>query len=227
MNHMRTIALSALAISGLAGCQAMETNTEPELEPESVESASEALFETSCTTTSVLSYVAPTGTAPAACGTFQEFSAQSKSIPYPANASCPEQFVVEVGRANGSPIGSGYYYVGDESVGGIVTDSANQTDCQNQNATYAVWSYSGGTWTSVAQTWLKGSWDSSALPYGFPCSWTNYASSGSLATVPSGAAKLRIATSRWVESGTKGADSSDTYRPVKAGIGAGHFCPPG
>lgn len=219
MKTMSYFVSAALTISSLAGCQAAVTTTEPE----PVESASEALFEDSCTTTLVSAYVAPVGTAPSACGVIQQFAAQSTEIPYTENPGCQDQFVVEVGRANGSPIGSGYHYIGKPSVGGIVAGPVSQSDCQNQYTTYSVWDYSAGVWTVVGQTWLKGIWDSSAAS-GQRCSWSNYASAGSLATVPSAAGKLRIATSRWVESGTKGADGSDTYRPVKAGIGAGHIC---
>src|SRR5439155_1411149 len=92
---------------------------------------------------------------------------------------------------------------------------------------YAAWGFSGGVWSMVGEVWVKGHWTTPSKDIFFPCTWSDYNSSGSLNTVPAGATKLRIAAAEWTETGTKGASGTDSFRPVVAGIAAGTSCPPG
>ena len=212
---------AALVLGTVAGCAAQGAT--PASEPEPVEEASQELHETTCTVAPTFVKKTVTGTAPTTCGIIQDFSASSSSYSNTNLDTCPFQFVVEVARSDNSAIGSGYYFLGAPSVGGIVTNFADQADCEKKQTSYAVWAFSGGSWTEVGDVWLKGKWfmDQNTI---FPCTWGDFTSSGSLKTVPSNATKLRIAASEWTESGTKGADGGDKYRLVQAGIGAGNQC---
>lgn len=221
-----TVAGTAIAFTALTGCQGTAPEQDSEADGEQLGHLSAALFENTCSTATLATSVPLSGTAPTSCGVLQNYVATS-STSYNSNpSSCPYQFLVEVARAGNAPIGSGYYFERSATAGGIIGGFSGQTDCQARNATYAVWSYSGGTWTLVGEEWLKGTW-SSGPDVLFPCTWQTYAGSSSgLTSVPSAPTKLRIAAAMWKESGTKGADGSDTFYSVQAGIGAGSYCPP-
>ena len=79
------------------------------------------------------------------------------------------------------------------------------------------WGFSGGVWSLVGEVWVKGHWTTPSKDIFFPCTWSDFNSSGSL-TVPANATKLRIAAAEWTETGTKGANGTDSFRPVVAGI---------
>jgi hypothetical protein len=219
----RCFVLASLALVSLAGCAAPEMNAASE--PEPVEEASDELQETTCTTASSVVNKTLTGTAPTTCGTFQQFVASSPASYNNNPATCPFQFVVEVARSNNSPIGSGYHFEGVPSTFDILNPDGGKAVCESKQASYAAWAFSAGTWTEVGTVWMKGHWDNSPDTL-FPCRWGIFNSSGSLNNVPANATKIRIAAAAWSESGTKGADGTDTYRGVVAGIGAGESCPP-
>jgi hypothetical protein len=219
----RCFVSAALALGCVAGCQAPDMTSASE--PEPVEEASLELQETTCATTATAVKKTSTGTAPTSCGTIQQFTLSSSSSYNNNPVSCPFQFVAEVARSDSSPIGSGYYFEGVPSPGGILSPDGGQVACEKQQASYAAWSFSNNTWTLVGEVWMKGKWYETTDTL-FPCTWSTFSSSGSLNSVPASATKLRIAAASWVESGTKGADGSDTYRSVVVGLGAGNSCPP-
>lgn len=227
----RHLVLAAITLSGVVGCQSTAMNTASE--PEPVDDVSQPLWETSCTVAPTIAKAFVSGTAPTICGTgFQSFTATSSMSTYPNfNAdTCPTQFVVEVARSNNAAIGSGYYFEGAPYVGQILSPDGGQTQCERQQESFAAWAFVGGAWTLLGEIWVKGHWYDPPVPPGtpdpilFPCTYAQVSASGSLASIPANATKLRIAASSWLESGTKGADGSDTYRGVTVGIGAGQSC---
>lgn len=219
----RYFACVSVVLSGMIGCAAQDATTASE--PEPVEEASQELQETTCATTATAVSVPLTGAAPTTCGTIQEYATQSSASYNNNPSSCPFQFVAEVARSNNSPIGSGYYFVGAPYAGQILSPDGGQTACEKHQASYAAWALVNNTWSEVGTVWMKGKWNDSMGTL-FPCTFSTFSSSGALNSVPASATKIRIAAADWVESGTKGADGSDTYHGVKVGIGAGASCPP-